>query len=179
MGKAEASQGGKIMSDTSKLDYGEPWKIVTAGTAGQYEFIRTRDGGTPERARGVVCANACAGMQDPAKEIPALRDQIKNSAINTNVRLFDLVRYMRSELHEAQLINDDEYAWLCGGSEMAHSPKGGSPSPRRLEDYDAMREAIREAHTVLRDILKNYECGDAIDSQCEAALAKLQPFTTP
>lgn len=41
---------------------------------------------------------------------------------------------------------------------------------------ESMLDAIKGAHGVLRDILKNYECGDVIDSQCEAALAKLQPF---
>lgn len=59
--------------------------------------------------------------------------------INTNVRLFDLVRQMRAELHEANLITDSEYAWLSGGADMAHCPEGGSPSPRRLEDYDDIK----------------------------------------
>jgi len=58
--------------------------------------------------------------------------------INTNVRLFDLVRFMRSELHKQNLITDDEYGWLCS-SEMAMDKNGGSPSPRRLEDYDILR----------------------------------------
>lgn len=58
--------------------------------------------------------------------------------IQTNVRLFDLVRYMRAELHEAELITDEEYAFLC-----SHNPgepvKTGSPSRMRLEDYDELR----------------------------------------
>ena len=61
--------------------------------------------------------------------------------INTSLRLFDLVRFMRSELHEQNLITDDEYAWLCS-SEMAMSESGGSPSPRRLEDYDQLRAEL-------------------------------------
>lgn len=78
-------------------------------------------------------------------EAPALLDEIdrlratqEKPEINTNVRLFDLVRYMRSELHEAGLITDQEYDWLCS-SPMACSPKGGSPSSERLEDYDEIR----------------------------------------
>lgn len=63
-------------------------------------------------------------------------------AINTSERLFDLVRYMRAELHEADLISDEEYFWLCSESPMANSPKGGSPSRERLEEYDEMRERI-------------------------------------
>jgi len=59
----------------------------------------------------------------------------------THVRLFDLVRYSRGYLHEADLITDDEYAWLCG----APLAKGaGSPSPRRLEDYDDLRAKLTE-----------------------------------
>lgn len=61
--------------------------------------------------------------------------------INTNTRLFDLVRYMRSELHEAGLITDEEYAWLSGGSGMAQGQ--GSPSPRRLEDYDEVIARVK------------------------------------
>lgn len=50
-----------------------------------------------------------------------------------NQRLFDLVRYQRSELHHASLITDEEYAELA----MA-----GSQSARRLEDYDQVRAKI-------------------------------------
>jgi hypothetical protein len=65
------------------------------------------------------------------------------SEINTSERLFDLVRYMRGQLYEAELIDDREYFWLCSGSPMANSPKGGSPSRKRLEEYDEMRETIK------------------------------------
>jgi hypothetical protein len=64
-----------------------------------------------------------------------------NAPINTNVRLFDLVRYMRSELHEAELITDDEYFWLCAEAPMAKGQ--GSPSPRRLEDYDEIKAKMK------------------------------------
>ena len=43
-------------------------------------------------------------------------------------------------------------------------------------EIEAMRAAIREAHSVLRDILHNYECGEVIDNNCEAAITKLKPF---
>ena len=71
-------------------------------------------------------------------------------AINTNVRLFDLVRHMRAELHIQDLITDEEYYWLCSEASMANSPDGGSPSPRRLEDYDK----LREENAMLREQLK-------------------------
>jgi hypothetical protein len=68
-------------------------------------------------------------------------------AINTSERLFDLVRYMRAGLHEADLISDEEYFWLCAEAPMANSPKGGSPSRERLEEYDEMRERIQSLRT--------------------------------
>lgn len=64
--------------------------------------------------------------------------------INSNVRLFDLVRYMRKELHEAELITDEEYSWLLSVAEFASCEEGGSPSPRRLEDYDDLRKKLQE-----------------------------------
>lgn len=64
------------------------------------------------------------------------------SKINTHVRLFDLVRQARATLHDENLITDEEYAWLCGGPMAVDDKKGGSPSPRRLEDYDDLRETL-------------------------------------
>ncbi len=49
-------------------------------------------------------------------------------------RMTDLVRYQRAELHEANLITDDEYAQLCSidGSRV------------RLETYDDLRDELAE-----------------------------------
>lgn len=71
--------------------------------------------------------------------------------INTNMRLFDLVRFMRSELHEQNLITDEEHAWLCH-SEMATSKQGGSPSPRRLEDYDRLQRENNQLRAGIIDV---------------------------
>jgi hypothetical protein len=62
--------------------------------------------------------------------------------INTHRRLFDLVRNCRAQLHEENLITSEEYAWLCQHT-FEDDPVSGSPSPRRLEDYDDLREKIR------------------------------------
>ncbi len=69
---------------------------------------------------------------------------MKTKSPPISVRLFDLVRFMRSELHQANLITDEEYAWLCMEAPLAQSPVGGSPSPRRLEDYDQLRIRMSE-----------------------------------
>lgn len=76
----------------------------------------------------------------------------KKQPINTHVRLFDLVRFMRTELHAADLITNDEYAWLCQHT-FPGDPKAGSPSPRRLEDYDDLRAQLAAARPI--EIVEN------------------------
>lgn len=94
-----------------------------------------------------------AGQRDPNydDEMKAAREELaelkKGAKINTHVRLFDLVRYQRAELHEAGLITDAEYAWLCAEAPMSKSPKGGSPSRQRLEDYDELRAKLTTTET--------------------------------
>lgn len=58
----------------------------------------------------------------------------------TDARLFDLVRFSRGFLHEAGLITDSEYAWLVAEADLAKGE--GSPSPRRLESYDEVRQKL-------------------------------------
>ena len=89
-------------------DYGEPW-----GYDIDYDMALTKNGSVCDANRAVACVNACACMADPAAEI------------------------------------------------------------------QAMREAIREAHRFIRDIVKNHECGDDTDASGEAALTKLQTFIKP
>lgn len=61
-------------------DYGEPWQATTAREGSiitcddrpifeSYKLVK----------RAVVCVNACAGMADPAAEIQAMRDAIKEA----------------------------------------------------------------------------------------------------
>ena len=154
-------------------------------TLQQWDYYKAPDG-------EVVMAEFARKLERERDEV---REQIAASAINTNVRLFDLVRYSRASLHEDELITDEEYAWLCGGAEMANSPKGGSPSPRRLEDYDeirkqleALREAIGAAHHILNNISALNETAEVLnpsmcmlvtEQQSLTALGKLQPFLKP
>jgi len=60
--------------------------------------------------------------------------------IATDLRQFDLVRFMRQELHAANLITDEEYGWLCMEAPMARG--NGSPSARRLESYDRLNAEL-------------------------------------
>lgn len=57
-----------------------------------------------------------------------------------NVRLFDLCRFQRQELLMAELITMAEYMWLSGGCFLSQGQ--GSPSPRRLENYDEIRKYL-------------------------------------
>jgi hypothetical protein len=70
---------------------------------------------------------------------------LQKQPINTHRRLFDLVRNCRAQLHEEDLITDDEYAWLCSHEFKEDKGKPGSPSPRRLEDYDDLRQLLAVA----------------------------------
>lgn len=63
-------------------------------------------------------------------------------AINENERLRDLVRYCRHQLHEENLITDEEFAALLDDGE----------SVARLENYDAMMAQIEELHAELRRV---------------------------
>src|SRR6266403_1029314 len=52
-----------------------------------------------------------------------------------NQRVHDLVRFMRTELHNEGLITDEEYVSLAGDSGAL----------QRLEDYDAVIQKAKEA----------------------------------
>jgi hypothetical protein len=101
--------------------------------------------------------HAMARAERAEAEVTELK---KKQPINTHVRLFDLVRYMRAELQEQDLITSEEYSWLCYESPMANSPKGGSPSPRRLEDYDELRAELAAERARL-DWLEKYLSDDS------------------
>lgn len=108
--------------------------------------------------------------------------------INSNVRLFDLVRFMRSELHEKDLITDEEYHWLCAEAPLASSPAGGSPSPRRLEDYDDLQDTLNRSKEALAWFIQQFQ-GDSGTGEshwqqfpeyraAQATLATLQQSST-
>lgn len=105
-----------------------------------------------------------ADLNRARQEASELRGEVeklaKKQPINTHRRLFDLVRFMRSELHEQDLIDTDEYAWLCQHEFPEDKGKPGSPSPRRLEDYDDMRQRLAAADEMavsLGELLYGYE----------------------
>lgn len=101
------------------------------------------------------------------ESLPRLESELKQCRldhqgpvhINSNVRLFDLVRFMRSELHQAELVSDEEYSWLCAESELATQPGGGSPSRARLEDYDELEAKHRDMCARLQATVQKYGLG--------------------
>lgn len=75
----------------------------------------------------------------------------EKAEVHISARLFDLVRYSRASLHQDELITDEEYAWLCAHAPLATSPKGGSPSRERLEEYDEIRARLKALSTLQQD----------------------------
>ncbi len=104
-------------------------------------------------------------MPTPNQPTPDSPERVRGETpdIATNVRQFDLVRCMRSELHAAELITDDEFNWLCAVAPMAQGKPGqGSISRQRIEDYDTIRsettrlaEALKEALPEIDWIARN------------------------
>ena len=74
----------------STPDYGEPW---SADERPQHDALFIKDstplclmfrkGGFAQRAS--ACVNACAGMADPAKEISAMREAIREAVRTINL----------------------------------------------------------------------------------------------
>ncbi len=60
-----------------------------------------------------------------------------------NQRERDLLRYCRCELHQAGLVTDEEYTEMLNWG--SNGPGGGSPSARRLEDYDQLRASLAQS----------------------------------
>lgn len=58
---------------TPSLDYGEPWYYDD-----DLDLALTRNNSAGDERRIVDCVNACRGMADPAAEIQAMREAIKN-----------------------------------------------------------------------------------------------------
>lgn len=60
--------------------YGEPWRVVSLADGG----IASSDGSSivdklSKSHRAIACVNACAGMTDPAAEIGAMREAIREA----------------------------------------------------------------------------------------------------
>lgn len=65
-------------------------------------------------------------------------------------RMFDLVRYQRAELHQSDLITDEEYAMLC--QEGATGEMKGSV--QRLETYDQLQTKCAELQERVMELEK-------------------------
>lgn len=101
------------------------------------------------------------------EELTRLRNRVAEALEMTkpNQRLFDLVRHQRSELLDAGLITSEEYAALVASTApgVPMPPNGGSPSPRRLEDYDRAKAAFAaERDAALASALESRQQADAL-----------------
>jgi hypothetical protein len=101
-------------------------------------------------------AKAAAAIDLPRVD-PDTDDTMGKTIPITERRLFDLVRYMRSELQDAGLITMGEWTWLTTGA-TPDVPGAGSPSRKRLEEYDELAARLA-AMTAERDELKAFQLG--------------------
>jgi hypothetical protein len=60
--------------NTPTPDYGEPWNYYY-----DLDLALTRNGSAGDERRIAECVNACAGMVDPAEEIQAMREAIREA----------------------------------------------------------------------------------------------------
>jgi len=161
--------------------------VLSAGSAfiGATEVSRNAIGAI-EKALKQGIAHSRKSLE---QSLPILKERLKRCQldpqgpvhINSNVRMFDLVRHQRSELHQAELISDKEYFWLCAEAELATSLEGGSPSRDRLEDYDELqaKSVPRTEIEPLLAALNHYNFADYLTTeQQETAFKALASFTS-
>jgi hypothetical protein len=73
-----------------------------------------------------------------------------HSTLPLHQRAWDLLRQMRSNLLDENLISQAEYAWLAAEAPGADAGAGnGSPAPRRLETYDEHAARLKAAEAKL------------------------------
>lgn len=88
------------------------------------------------KARGIVAENTWrAHVRITVEERDVLTAAVAQAKEEEKLpqRLYDLIRFCRTELHNANLITDEEYTEMCSW---------GAESARRLEDYDAALKAL-------------------------------------
>jgi hypothetical protein len=79
-------------------------------------------------------------------------------------RAWDLLRQMRSELLDAELISREEYAWLLAEAPGASDkPGAGSPAPRRLETYDEHAVRLKDAEGQVKALSKALSDPDGVN----------------
>lgn len=84
-----------------------------------------------------------AECQNHVEHIAPLRHRAETAEVRLE-RYHDLVRYQRSELHQADLITDDEYVELLSDSK----------SVARLHAYDDLRKSLKSAEAKLAELQK-------------------------
>lgn len=119
-----------------KPDYGEPWTYVNDGT---FYDIEDRNGDAVSMAldedhyhRAIACVNACAGMDDPAKEIEGMREAAKEREFIGDAA----IARIQVEHTEAQVLNTENKA-MREAIKAAHEAlqiADREPNSRRAEE---------------------------------------------
>lgn len=140
-------------SGMSKEDLISTCQMLTRGRdVWRKEAEQTQSELTAAKAELQLARDIIKGMEGNIAACEADNERLtREQPISSHLRQFDLVRQMRGELHRQNLITDEEYVWLC-----RHNPtrEAGSPSPRRLEDYDELRAKLAEAEKDKERLIK-------------------------
>ena len=174
-------------------DYGEPWIYEEGAESDEegwwhryamimnrYNYMMCKDRQLDDNIvdkwhRIVACVNACAGMTDPAAEIQAMRRDLEQALM--------MVGVYKAECDEARDELADIRQRLKGHADSKLDGENGlaAATMRGFDGFQAENEAMREAIGNAFELLQGVE--EHLDGNrgmfVQAALDKLQPFTTP
>jgi len=135
-----------------------------------YEWCKRSEGSTFNGLSSKVCVEYIERIARAEAQVVTLTAQVE--------RATDLVRYMRGELFDANLIDEKEYAALAAGSENGQRVA-------RLEGYDKAIAEARKAAEIAREALK-MACDDgwasgaaAFSNYIEKATKSYRPINAP
>lgn len=166
---------------------------------------RERDEAREQLEREQMRLVACdvVAMSDTESSRGPARDMHKDywsAAVESVIRRVDECIELRKQLEAAHVVLDAD------PSKIIRNAKDGYPEGRESQELtlaervkalciyaadwerwyveaekrsEAMREAIKEAHRFIRNIVTNHECGSIVDAHGESVLTKLKPFIKP
>ena len=173
------------MNTPEKPDYGEPWKKYDENGIQSRDEFWIADVKTPLiRDRIAACVNACAGMDDPAKEIEAAEREAVTLAKSMHRRHYAESAPQWESLSDVPGIIsqiDNMHAGVCQQLDAA-----------KFENQ-VMREAIKAAHgalekahfvhkgitTYTQQSSEDYAANTEHCEMMKSALAKLEPYIKP
>lgn len=194
------------MNTPEKPDYGEPWKKYDENGIQSRDEFWIADVKTPSiRDRIAACVNACAGMDDPAKEIEAAEREAVTLAKSMHRRhyaesapqweclsdvpgIISQIDNMHAgvcqQLAAAQAKLSSVYQWIERHSQdgfingLTHDQNLDRIADAWADKEETMREAIKAAHGALEYVMDEL-CTARSSEKAIDAIAKLEPYIKP